>query len=93
MVFLLSHPCIFIFILICNINLVGIFDSVPECHGEPPYLLRFAGWYDDLAVRADDGQWRFARRAIWLWDDLVLANFPGHCQSVPRKRPSELRQS
>ena len=69
------------------------FAFVTECHGEPPYLLRFAAWYDDLAVRGDDGQWRFARRAIRLWDGPVLANFPGHGQWVPRKRPPELRRS
>jgi hypothetical protein len=26
------------------------FAFVTECEGEPPYLLRFAGWYDDQAV-------------------------------------------
>ena len=30
------------------------FAFVTECEGEPPYVLRFAGWYDDVAVRTGD---------------------------------------
>ena len=67
------------------------FAFVTECHDEPPYLLRFAGWYDDLAVKGDDGQWLFARRTIRLWDGPVLKNFPGRGHWVARKRPEELR--
>lgn len=66
------------------------FAFVTECEGEPPYLLRFAGWYDDLAVKCDDGQWRFQKRTVRLWDGEVLKNFPGRGQWVPRKRPDSL---
>ena len=63
------------------------FAFVTECEGEPPYLLRFAGWYDDHAVKGADGQWRFQRRTVRLWDGEVLKNFPGRGQWVARKRP------
>ena len=66
------------------------FAFVTECEGEPPYLLRFTGWYDDLAVKCDDGQWRFKQRTVRLWDGDVLKNFPGRGQWVPRKRPDSL---
>ena len=66
------------------------FAFVTECEGEPPYLLRFAGWYDDLAVKETDGQWRFKQRTVRLWDGEVLKNFPGRGQWVPRKRPDSL---
>ena len=66
------------------------FAFVTECAGEPPYLLRFTGWYDDHAVKAADGQWRFRARTVRLWDGAVLKNFPGHGQWVPRKRPESL---
>lgn len=66
------------------------FAFVTECEGEPPYLLRFTGWYDDLAVKCDDGKWRFKRRLVRLWDGEVLKNFPGRGQWVPRKRPESL---
>ncbi len=66
------------------------FAFVTECEGEPPYLLRFAGWYDDRAVKCDDGQWRFKQRTVRLWDGEVLKNFPGRGQWVPRKRPDSL---
>ncbi len=67
------------------------FAFVTECEGEPPYLLRFTGYYDDLAVKCDDGKWRFKRRTIRLWDGEILKNFPGHGQWVPRKRPDSLK--
>jgi len=67
------------------------FAFVTECEGEPPYLLRFAGWYDDIAVRCDDGQWRFSNRTIRLWDGEVLKNFPGRGMWTPRKRPDSLK--
>ena len=67
------------------------FAFVTECEGEPPYLLRFAGWYEDLAVRCEDGEWRFSARTIRLWDGAVLAKFPGRGEWVPRKRPESLR--
>jgi hypothetical protein len=66
------------------------FAFVTECHGEPPYTLRFAGYYDDLAVRCDDGEWRFRRRTVRLWDGEILKNFPGHGEWIPRKRPESL---
>lgn len=66
------------------------FAFVTECHDEPPYLLRFAGWYDDHAVKCDDGVWRFHRRTVRLWDGVVLEKFPGHGDWKPRKRPPEL---
>jgi hypothetical protein len=71
---------------------VGVksFVFVTECHGEPPYLLRFAGWYDDVVVQEAYGNWRFKSRTIRLWDGEVLKNFPGRGQATPRKRPPEL---
>lgn len=68
------------------------FAFVTECEGEPPYLLRFAGWYDDEAVRTDHDEWRFRRRTIRLWDGEVLARFPGRGRWIPRKRPDSLKR-
>ena len=34
------------------------FAFVTECEGEPPYVLRFTGYYYDHAVNGADGQWR-----------------------------------
>ncbi len=62
---------------------------VTECHGEPPYLLRFAGYYQDELVK-QDGRWLFKQRIIRLWDGEILKGFPGKGQWVPRKRPPEL---
>ena len=70
------------------------FAFVTECHGEPPYLLRFAGWYDDEVRRLTaSGQWLFARRTIRLWDGEILKNFPGHGEWQPRKRPDSLKRN
>ena len=66
------------------------FVFVTECHGEPPFLLRFAGWYEDIAVKEADGVWRFKQRVIRMWDGEILQNFPGKGNWVPRKRPPEL---
>jgi hypothetical protein len=66
------------------------FAFVTECEGEPPYVLRFTGYYDDHAVKGTDGQWRFKRRIVRLWDGEVLKNFPGRGQWVARKRPESL---
>ena len=66
------------------------FAFVTECEGEPPYVLRFAGYYEDVAVRDEDGQWRFRSRTVRLWDGEVLKNFPGRGTWVPRKRPPSL---
>lgn len=65
------------------------FAMVTECHGEPPYLIRFTGYWDDLLVKAD-GRWLIAERTVRLWDGPVLKNFPGRGEWVPRKRPPEL---
>ena len=65
------------------------FAFVTECHGEPPYLLRFAGYYTDHIVKTG-GQWLFKERIIRLWDGAVLKGFPGRGEWVPRKRPPEL---
>ncbi|MBT9447171.1 MAG: nuclear transport factor 2 family protein [Hyphomonadaceae bacterium] len=67
------------------------FAFVTECDGEPPYLLRFAGWYDDLVVKGDDEKWRFERRTVRLWDGEVLKLFPGRGEWKPRKRPDSLK--
>ena len=66
------------------------FALVTECHGEPPYVLRFSGWYEDVVVKCADGSWRFKSRTVRLWDGAVLKNFPGHGHWVPRKRPPSL---
>lgn len=66
------------------------FAFVTECEGEPPYVLRFAGWYEDHAVKEADGRWRFRERTIRLWDGEVLQKFPGRGQWTPRKRPDSL---
>ncbi len=69
---------------------VRAFTFVTECHGEPPYLLRFAGYYEDRVAKRQ-GEWLFTERVIRLWDGPVLARFPGHGEYKPRKRPPELR--
>jgi ketosteroid isomerase-like protein len=68
---------------------VKSFAFVTECRGEPPYTLRFTGYYDDQIVKID-GPWLFKERIIRLWDGAVLARFPGRGTFVPRKRPPEL---
>jgi len=65
------------------------FAFVTECHGEPPYTLRFAGYYEDKLVKVRNS-WLFRERIIRLWDGEILARFPGRGQRVPRKRPPEL---
>ena len=67
------------------------FAFVTECEGEPPYLLRFTGWYDDIAVKGADGAWRFRTRIVRLWDGAVLSRFPGRGEWVARKRPDSLK--
>jgi hypothetical protein len=66
------------------------FAFVTECEGEPPYVLRFTGWYDDHAIKGEDGAWRFRQRIVRLWDGAVLERFPGKGDWVPRKRPESL---
>ena len=68
---------------------VKSFVFVTECHGEPPMVLRFAGYYIDQVVRID-GEWLFESRIIRLWDGEILKNFPGKGEWVPRKRPQDL---
>lgn len=68
---------------------VKAFAFVTECRGEPPYTLRFTGYYEDQLVKVD-GSWKFRERVIRLWDGPVLGRFPGHGAKVPRKRPPEL---
>jgi len=64
---------------------------VTECHDEPPYVLRFCGYYEDVLEKRD-GAWLFASRTIRLWDGPVLKNFPGHDGTkVARKRPAALK--
>lgn len=65
------------------------FAFVTECQSEPPYTLRFAGYYDDKLVKVRN-RWLFRERIIRLWDGEVLARFPGRGQRVLRKRPAEL---
>ncbi|MDX9874338.1 MAG: nuclear transport factor 2 family protein [Spongiibacteraceae bacterium] len=65
------------------------FVFVTECHGEPPMVLRFSGYYLDEIERRD-GEWLFASRIIRLWDGEILRNFPGKGEWVPRKRPADL---
>jgi ketosteroid isomerase-like protein len=70
--------------------LVRAFALVSECRGEPPYVVRFAGYYDDQLVKSS-GRWLFQQRIIRLWDGEVLKRFPGHDgKRVARKRPPEL---
>lgn len=65
------------------------FAFVTECQGEPPYTLRFAGYYEDKLVKVRN-RWLFRERVIRLWDGEVLARFPGRGQRMTRKRPPEL---
>jgi len=66
------------------------FTFVTECQGEPPFVLRFAGYYEDKLVKVE-GQWLFKERIIRLWDGPVLSAFPGKGNYIPRKRPAELQ--
>lgn len=69
---------------------VRSFALVTECRGEPPYIVRFAGYYEDRVVKVRR-RWQFAERIIRLWDGPVLAKFPGHDGTrVARKRPPQL---
>lgn len=68
---------------------VRSFALVTECQGEPPYVIRFAGYWDDQLAKVA-GHWLFTERIIRLWDGEVLARFPGRRKRIPRKRPPEL---
>ncbi|MGB6450345.1 MAG: nuclear transport factor 2 family protein [Steroidobacteraceae bacterium] len=66
------------------------FTFVTECRGEPPYVVRFAGYYEDRAVKVR-GSWLFKERIIRLWDGPALARFPGRDGTrTPRRRPPQL---
>jgi len=65
------------------------FVFVTECQGEPPFLLRFTGYYEDILVKQEN-EWLYKERTIRLWDGPALKNFPGKGEYVPRKRPPEL---
>ncbi len=69
---------------------IKAFAFVTECHEEPPYELRFCGYYDDHAVKTADDRWRFKERVVRLWDGAMLERFPGRGNWVPRKRPDSL---
>jgi ketosteroid isomerase-like protein len=73
----------------CQRCSVKSFAFVTECRGEPPYTLRFTGYYDDRLVKVD-GEWLLRERTIRLWDGPVLARFPGRGERIARKRPPEL---
>lgn len=62
---------------------------VTECRNEPPFPLRFCGYYED-EVTQHEGRWRFSRRVVRMWDGKILERFPGHGDYVPRRRPPEL---
>lgn len=66
------------------------FAFVTECRGEPPYTLRFTGYYEDCLVKPG-GEWLFEKRVIRLWDGPVLGRFPGRGARTPRRRPPELQ--
>ena len=69
---------------------VRCFAFVTECRGEPPYSLRFAGYYEDWVVKQAD-TWRFTKRLIRLWEGPILKLFPGQDgKRVGHKRPPEL---
>jgi len=65
------------------------FAFVTECRGEPPFLIRFAGHYEDELVKLG-GQWLFAERIIRIWTGSVLARFPGHGERRILRRPPQL---
>lgn len=65
------------------------FVFVTECRGEPPFVIRFTGYYLDQLVR-QDGNWLFSRRTIRMWDGEVLSRLPGKGARNPRRRPPDL---
>jgi hypothetical protein len=66
------------------------FCFVTDCKGEPPYFIRFTGYYDDVVVKVDD-QWLFRERMIRDWSGPILGAFPGQTGvKIPRRRPPEL---
>ncbi|KAJ8138111.1 hypothetical protein OY671_008676, partial [Metschnikowia pulcherrima] len=64
------------------------FAFVTECAGDTPFDSRFVGYYEDHAMKGEDGRWRLHRRVARLWDGEILKNFPGRGQWTPRKRPA-----
>jgi hypothetical protein len=70
---------------------VRAFCFVTYCRGEPPYTIRFAGYYDDIVVK-NGGRWFFQQRMIRDWSGEILGGFPGQDgRKVVRQRPDELR--
>ena len=65
------------------------FTLVTECRGDPPYHVRFCGYFDDEIARRE-GQWLFERRTLRLWDGEVLERFPGRGDYVPRRRGPDI---
>ena len=69
---------------------VRSFCFVTDCKREPPYLIRFAGYYEDVVVKIE-GRWFFRERMIRDWSGPILGAFPGQTGiKVPRRRPPEL---
>jgi hypothetical protein len=72
----------------CNVK---AFCFVTYCRDEPPFTIRFAGYYNDVVVKRE-GRWVFQSRMIRDWSGLALRKFPGESgEKVVRKRPDELR--
>lgn len=71
---------------------VRSFCFVTDCKGEPPYLIRFTGYYEDVVVKIN-GLWLFRERMIRDWSGPILRAFPGQSGvKIPRKRPAELQR-
>jgi hypothetical protein len=69
---------------------VRSFCFVTDCKGEPPYFVRFTGYYDDVVVKVAD-RWLFCERTIRDWSGPILGAFPGQTGvKIPRRRPPEL---
>ncbi len=65
------------------------FAFVTECRGEPPYAIRFTGYYEDSVIKVAE-EWLFKERFIRLWDGPELARIHGRGERIARKRPPEL---
>jgi hypothetical protein len=71
---------------------VRAFCFVTDCKNEPPYLIRFCGYYEDIVVKRN-GEWLFKQRLIRDWSGSILRNFPGQSgEKKPRQRPAELHR-
>ena len=65
------------------------FALVTECQGEPPYLLRFCGYFDDQLV-CPDGQWLFQQRTLRRWSGEVLKRFSSPTLHATQRNASVL---